>query len=1141
MDSSQLLLFGKMFFEEDFIDNQLSLVLSILKRWFSCETEFFHLEIKDLEQNKDKLLYWIKGIPKDLIEFLIGIYSEFSEVTKYLTETSHLTQHRPNRTIVIPLVLESYLVFVRLNRDRDKFKITDLDDLKKFLVDISLMDSAKRQIKQSKLIYELSNLISSILDLDSLYDELARLLHDKLGYPYVYIFSVHPGMRKFVLKAFADNNKINLEQSLDIDLEGPGSLPLAFRTKKSIVYHDVLLDDTQHKIEGFFPEAGSELAVPIIHEEDVLGIILVKSERFHDFTKDEIELLERLSNNVAIAIRNAELYRSERWRRRVADGLREAAGLLTTGIDLNKLLDRLLLELEKVLPCDFSSIWLLEDKNYKDEKRANNGLFLAAVHILPGNSSYYLEEGITADVVQQVCNQSTFSNPWLYEVLSANQAVIRTSQTPYEPIASILNFPDNYSAIATPLFAGGSVLGILVLGHHEPGRYGQEAKLLTSTFASYASVAIQNTRLYKSAHDQAWVSTVLLQVADATQSLTDLDQLLETMARITPTLIGVNACVIFLWNEDLNTFLPKSAYGLDEEAQYEILRWTIRRGEFPEFDQLITSKSPVFISKDIDAEKSMRLYSLFSCESGLLALFPMIFQGSFLGAFLIDFKENFLREQPGLIEEGLAESIAIIQGIAHLTSVAVSNINLLESQKEEAYVSMALLQVAQAVVSLNTLHDILSTIVRITPILAGMKRVAVYLWDEIQNVFTLYQSYGISRLELSEIQNSFRPDEFPLIKSVMETLNPVFAIYDEKTDSPKYWKNIPVESMLFSARNYFENDNNDSLGKAVGILGHDRQILSVQSGLIYSFPLSVKGVLLGVFLVQEVFDPENGISSRIRSRRLEIALGIAQQASLAIQSEKLQREVVERERLERELQLAREIQQSFLPNFLPSFPGWELDIRWRPAREVGGDFYDAFILPGNRLGVVIADVADKGIPAALFMTLVRTLIRATIREELSPANVLEIVNDLLVSETEHGLFITVFYMVVTPQTGLITYANAGHNPPLVLRSQSDVIDKLSATGMALGVLENIQINEGTLTLNPGDAIVLYTDGLTEAFSSSGEMFGEDRVISILMEIDNRSVVSTGDLLDLLDRKVQIFCDGNPLADDLTLVAVRRLV
>ena len=170
---------------------------------------------------------------------------------------------------------------------------------------------------------------------------------------------------------------------------------------------------------------------------------------------------------------------------------------------------------------------------------------------------------------------------------------------------------------------------------------------------------------------------------------------------------------------------------------------------------------------------------------------------------------------------------------------------------------------------------------------------------------------------------------------------------------------------------------------------------------------------------------------------------------------------------------------------------------------MGGDFYDLIELPNERIGLFIADVADKGMPAALFMALTRTLMRAAVLQTDSPAEALRQVNDLLYPDCEQGMFVTAVYGVLDLKTGKFTYANAGHNPPLAIavrRGSPDPvveIDRLTRTGIALGVIEHAEMTERSITLLPGQTLVLYTDGVTESFSPAGEMYGEERLLQML--------------------------------------------
>jgi len=1140
----ELLSFGRSLLHIPSREQQLTHILATLKSWFGCEGEFQLFKLEQLEGSKAAISTFADEIPQDLCHFLLDLYQDVPAAARLFQSAMSFAGKRPGKTLSVPVLFDhgDLAIFRLLKKDNGFFTQLNVEIVKSLLSYLALLHAVKMQeTSQASLLAELTTSIMSMLNLDDLLDEAARQLHHKFNFPNVFLFVVHPGRRKITFQTGCYKNLPGAQPGeIELDLDSSeGVLPRAAREMKSCLLGDIAAE-SGYQSAGILPSARSEMIVPIVFGQEVLGIIDVLSEEAHAFTQEDAALLEAAARNIAVAMRNAILYRSEQWRRRVAESLREVAGLLTADVDLNKLLDVILDELEKVLPCDYASVWLLENHAEKDRSNAARVLMLSSVHLSDSRKkSGYREHDVNPELIFQVCSQAPYENPWLLEALESKQPLIRQGQSPYDPIASILDFDEKHSAIAAPLMAGDQKLGLLLLGHHTAGRYGHEAQMITSTFASYAAVAIQNARLFSAAHDQAWVSTVLLQVADATQSINDLNELLDTMARITPMLIGINACVIFTWDEDLRVFTPRTAYGLETEAQTEMMRWVIHPGEFAEFDQLSESTNAIMIERQPESEANNHLYALFPEETGLLALFPMTSHGKFLGAFLVDFADTLLSDlsetQPGKLDDYLA----IIQGIAHQTAVAVNNLQLLESQKEEAYVSIALLQVAQAVVSLNSLQDIIAAIVRITPILVGVKRVVVYLWDEAQQIFTLYQSYGISRQEMAEIQKIVHPAEFPLIKCVRDSGKPAFAAYSSETDHPSYWDRIPEHEVVLGGLTspIFSEVGSETPEN----ISEYENILSKQSGLLYAYPLSVKGDLLGIFIAQEIYDSAYIISPRVRARRQEITIGITQQASLAIQNEYLQREAVERERLERELQLAREIQQSFLPNTLPRVPDWDVAALWKPAREVGGDFYDAFPLPGNRLGVVIADVADKGIPAALFMTLARTLIRATAREEFSPAIVLETVNDLLVAETERGLFITTFYMVVSPQTGQLLYANAGHNPPLVLRKSTQSIERLPATGMALGVLESIHIKENALKLEVGDRVVLYTDGITEAFSSYGEMYGEERLQALLLDCLQREIDRTAaELLNHIADSVHEFSEGAPISDDITLVTLRRL-
>jgi serine phosphatase RsbU (regulator of sigma subunit) len=244
--------------------------------------------------------------------------------------------------------------------------------------------------------------------------------------------------------------------------------------------------------------------------------------------------------------------------------------------------------------------------------------------------------------------------------------------------------------------------------------------------------------------------------------------------------------------------------------------------------------------------------------------------------------------------------------------------------------------------------------------------------------------------------------------------------------------------------------------------------------------------------------------------------------------------------LRRELEIASGIQQSILPRTFPPFPGrrdFDIFATMIPAREVGGDFYDFFLIDEARVGVVIGDVSGKGIPAAFFMAVGRTLLRAAALGGSTPADCLRQVNALLVADNDAEMFVSVFYGILDTRRGALAYSIGGHNPPLLLRAGGRV-EELPATGGAvLGVLEDAAYRAGHATVGRGDALFLYTDGITEAMDAEGREFSEDRLRAVLAKSGGGS---PEDIIRAVVAEVNRHAGGMPQSDDVTALAVRYL-
>jgi len=279
--------------------------------------------------------------------------------------------------------------------------------------------------------------------------------------------------------------------------DAQGIIPWVAREGHTVLANDVK-KDKRYRPSPLPPQnISSELCVPLIYHEQVVGVLDIQSDRRNAFTEDDQVIFEAVADNIATAIHNADLYRSEQWRRQVGESLREVAGLISENVGVDDVLEAILSELDRNLPVDVSAIWLLED----DE------LYLAACHNC--DESHF--------------EQTLYNNPEAYaslmNVLYAEAPMVRKPTEPIWVTGLAAGFDQNYSGLAVPLRLGDQALGVITLAHSTSGRYGHESKTMTTTFASYAAVAIENARLYDAAQEQAYASAALLQVAQAIVSL----------------------------------------------------------------------------------------------------------------------------------------------------------------------------------------------------------------------------------------------------------------------------------------------------------------------------------------------------------------------------------------------------------------------------------------------------------------------------------------------------------------------------------------------------------------------------------------------------------------------------------------------
>jgi len=304
------------------------------------------------------------------------------------------------------------------------------------------------------------------------------------------------------------------------------------------------------------------------------------------------------------------------------------------------------------------------------------------------------------------------------------------------------------------------------------------------------------------------------------------------------------------------------------------------------------------------------------------------------------------------------------------------------------------------------------------------------------------------------------------------------------------------------------------------------------AGVVLVVPLVTSGELIGLLNLGPRLS-ERGYSSDDR-QLLDTLAGYAAPAMRVGQLVRQQQdEARDRERIEQELKVAQLIQQQFLPKSVPDLPTWNLAAFYRPARTVGGDFYDFLELPNGRVLVVVGDVTDKGVPATLVMASTHALLRSKAPSLLAPGEILAAVNDLLCEDIPAHMFVTCLVMTLEPATGQVEFANAGHNLPY-LRC-ADGVRELRATGMPLGLMPGMSYDESTAVMAPGDCLLLHSDGLAEAHNDKREMFGFPRLAGIV----GRPVAGER-LIDACLSELELFTGSDvEQEDDITLVSLER--
>ncbi|MBX3064006.1 MAG: GAF domain-containing protein [Anaerolineae bacterium] len=962
--------------------------------------------------------------------------------------------------VCVPLLLEKRVVGVLDVQSSKPIAITTDDlsvlealggQLAMAIQEAQAYEQIRRQNERINAMAEATRAVVSILDINDLLDEVVDLVADYFGYDRVHLFLRSGNQVVFRSGSGVHSAKWAIDR-LTYDIDDNGFIAWVARTGQPLVSGDVSADE-RHKPGPGLEDSRSEMTVPISMGQRVLGVFDIQSPEINAFNPDDVKLVQALGDTVAVGLRNAGLFATETRRRMLAETLREVSTVLTSSLDLESVLDGILLSLERVVHYEAALILL---------HREDEGNCIVSAVRGSRNESDVMGEILTLD-------ETLLDRTW--ELLHHMEETHNDDSPSHD-----------HDHLFAPLQVGGKEIGTLAVDRFGPDHFNAEDVEIINTFANQAGVAIQNAQLYTAQKEEAWVSTALLQVAEATSRSTNLDEVLSTVAQITPLLAGVEWCIVFL--SENKTFRVVEMEGVPQLLRDKFKGYIFHMSDWEPFQRLCDEGKPVVMMPGIQPPRNVEIDLSRVAQAVLL---PLYAKGEIMGAMLIAQRDG---------TEPLTErKIELVSGIANQAALAIEGAQLFNAQQEEAWVTTALLSVAESVNSTLGLIQTLETLVRLTPMLVGVTRCAIMQWDEAAQAFIGGAVWGLT----PEAQGRFigmslaaRHHEFVAV--LAEATEPLNAGGDQEREVPQ------------EVCELFECDE------------------------LLFLPLLAKGNLVGCMIVDHEASGE-----QINQRRMNILAGIAHQSALALETARLQDEVTERQRLERELEVASGIQHSFLPQQLPKLSGWGLAAYYRAARQVGGDFYDFIPLRGDKWGIVVADVADKGVPAALFMALSRTNIRAAAYSRDDPMQTLMRVNELLLADSRSDLFVTVWYGVWDPATGELTYANGGHNAPLLVRADGS-IEELAARGIALNVIDVIHLEEKTVILQSGDVLTAYTDGLTDALRGDGAEFGVSGLRNVLAHAPQ---YGAEELRQRIVDAVDDFVGDEPQFDDLTMIILKN--
>ena len=574
---------------------------------------------------------------------------------------------------------------------------------------------------------------------------------------------------------------------------------------------------------------------------------------------------------------------------------------------------------------------------------------------------------------------------------------------------------------------------------------------------------------------------LLLEAARTFNDTIDYEELNKRILQLVMTAVDAEAALVFRIDHDRTNmkirFLKAGDTGLKKfriELGSGIVGWVTKYKEPVLINDAVNDPR---IDCEIENKGGVKIKSLLSI--------PLIGKGQMMGVIEAINKSN---------GEFDPNDLDILVGLANQIAVAIDNAHLYREVKREALEKQLLFDIGIKLSSTLKLDEVLADILNLLRKAVKFEAGGVFLVNpekgEIESIFT----------------EGYNPDnEYDVALKIDQGI----MGHVIKTGEPVIVPNVTEDDRYVSAR----SATNSEIAIPM-LLGENRDdkkvigVLNLESDELYGFD----------------------------RRQLSLVQAFASQAAISIERARLHEEILNGKKIEEQLNVAREIQRTFLPREDIKLPGYDISGINIPSGQVGGDYYDYIKIVSSQTGIIIGDVSGKGVPASLIMASFRASLIAEIRNNYSIRTIAQKVNNLLYESIKPGNFVTAVYCVLDSRNHILTFCNCGHDLPILLRNNGEV-EFLREGGPILGVTNNIEYEERPIFLNPGEIVVFYTDGVTEVFDKKGEQFGIDRLINCIK--DNRNEPAHK-IQTIIHRAVDDFASPEHIFDDFTMIIMKRL-